>query len=440
MRLFLTYCLLCLGWPLIAQKTVSTDKNWKQPQVFLSNAYEAEYIVRLGDIDNLGFGFPEGYDPFCGRLTDVHSFPWDVPKGDVPGMDRIMVSGKMKDGSPCGADGYSFSAGQFTKGPAQFSLPTKDLKGVVVKDAFLQLFIDDFQAPTFCSEFTITINNKTFLEAQRILNAVNQTGPVGKLVTIPLPIEFYDLITSGMPIRIAIDEQKGAQDGYAVDFIRLLVNRKRENTCKGNISGVVMDKTSNEPVSSAEVVDAEGNRVLTNAEGRFKMINLPTGYEIVVARAKGFADGYAAADVSEGEENTEVIIYLEQGKEALVYNQQALKTGDAITLNNLLFDQGKSDLKQESLNELNNVLLFLNENLQVQIELSGHTSSEGDRALNKSLSYKRVQSCRDYLIGKGVAADRIHIIGYGPDRPVAKNDTEENRKKNRRVEMRIVSN
>jgi outer membrane protein OmpA-like peptidoglycan-associated protein len=76
----------------------------------------------------------------------------------------------------------------------------------------------------------------------------------------------------------------------------------------------------------------------------------------------------------------------------------------------------------------------------VEIELSGHTSSEGEIALNKALSYKRVQSCRDYLTGKGIGTERIHIVGYGPDRPVAANDTEENRKKNRRVELRIVKN
>jgi outer membrane protein OmpA-like peptidoglycan-associated protein len=80
----------------------------------------------------------------------------------------------------------------------------------------------------------------------------------------------------------------------------------------------------------------------------------------------------------------------------------------------------------------------LQANPKAEIELSGHTSSEGDAGLNRSLSYKRVKSCKDYMLTKGIDAGRIIAIGFGPDRPVAANDTEINRAKNRRVEMRFM--
>ncbi|MBX7050352.1 MAG: hypothetical protein K1X40_14340, partial [Chitinophagales bacterium] len=62
--------------------TVSSDKEWEKQEVFLKNTMEAEYIIRLGDVDNLGFGWPEGFDPFCGRMTDSHAYPWEPQAND----------------------------------------------------------------------------------------------------------------------------------------------------------------------------------------------------------------------------------------------------------------------------------------------------------------------------------------------------------------------
>ncbi len=77
-------------------------------------------------------------------------------------------------------------------------------------------------------------------------------------------------------------------------------------------------------------------------------------------------------------------------------------------------------------------------NPSAEIELSGHTSSEGEAAMNRSLSYRRVRSCKEYLVAKGIDPGRVIAVGYGPDRPVAPNDSEPNRAKNRRVEMRVT--
>ena len=98
----------------------------------------------------------------------------------------------------------------------------------------------------------------------------------------------------------------------------------------------------------------------------------------------------------------------------------------------------KAELKKESKPELEKVVQFLKDNPAAEIELAGHTSSEGDAAVNRSLSYRRVKACKDYITGKGIDPGRIVAVGYGPDRPVAPNDTEPNRKLNRRVELRIV--
>jgi len=421
-------------------KTVSSDTEWKKQQVALTKTIEADYIIRLGDADNLNFGWPDGFDPFCGRMTEAHGYPWTPDPADMAGFDRILMSSKYVPGKdvPCGGDGYSGSYDAATSKPVTWKIPTTALKDVTIQNAFLQIFIDDFQALTFCSKFQMFMNGKRFVEGERVLNAIDQTGPVGKLVTIPLNEEFYTVLASGTGLSVLIDESTGSADGFAVDFLRLLVNRKRESSCRGTVRGRVLIKDTDTPIVGAQVFTVDKVTVKTNARGEFEIKDVPTGFEVIGASASGYADGNTTTDVGEGNDNPEVIVYLVKGKVAKFDNKQ-VKVGEAITLNNILFDQGKADIKAESKPELEKVIAFMKANPSAQIELSGHTSSEGERSMNKSLSYKRVKACKDFIVTAGIAEDRLVAVGYGPDRPVASNDTPAGRTQNRRVEMRITS-
>jgi OmpA-OmpF porin, OOP family len=430
--------MLGLAIPSYSQQTFSGDKEWSKQSVYIKDSIEAARIIRIGDVDNLGFGWPEGFDPFCGRMTESHAYPWEAKSEDMAGFDRILLSSKFDPNNPkgCGADGYSAAYNAKLSKPVAYSIPTAAVKGVQVENAWIQIFIDDFQSPSFCSRYQVALNGTRFTEFEKIINAIDQTGPVGKLISVPIPEEFYSAIQSGSPLSFQIDEATGAADGFAVDFIRLLVNRKRENSCRGNVNGIVLDKETEQLIKGARVFLADKTSVTSDAEGRFSIKDIPTGFEVVGASAKGYNDGAGTADVGEGDNNPEVVIHLEKGKQA-IFNQQALRAGDAISLNNILFDQGKSDLKPASKPELDKVAEFLQTNAGAEIELAGHTSSEGEAAYNRSLSYQRVKACKDYLLSKGIDPGRIIAIGYGPDRPVAPNDTEANRAKNRRVEMRL---
>jgi outer membrane protein OmpA-like peptidoglycan-associated protein len=431
----------CVVSPLaVAQpKTVTEDKAWATTPVALRDTLEAEFIVRLGDVDNLGFGWPEGFDPFCGRMTEAHAYPWDPPAKDVAGLDRILLSSKFKASANggCSADGYSGSFDAKKTRPVALKLPLASLKGATVRDAALQLFIDDFQAPSMCSRFVVTLNGRRFAEAERLLNAIDQSGPVGKLVTLPLPEEFFADLVGKPELVLLVDEAKGAADGFALDFVRLLVNRKRENTCRGDVVGRVQDKETGDALAGARVWLADKTSVVTDAEGRFSLKGVPTGFEVVSASAPGYADGSAGADVGQGSENPEVLLELAKGR-ALEFAGQQLQVGERLELKSVLFDQGKAELKKTSTPELDKLVAFLQANPGAEIELSGHTSSEGDAAGNRSLSYRRVKACRDYVVQKGIDAGRIVAVGHGPDLPVAPNDTEANRKLNRRVELRVV--
>lgn len=434
----LLYFLLGSGW-LMAQQTISSDKDWKRQEAFLKNAYEAEYVIRVGDVDNLGFGWDEGFDPFCALSTTAHEYPWTPSENDVAGQDRILLSSRYNPKNvPCGQDGYSGAFDPVRCKPMLQLLSCEQIKGIpTIRNAFLQLFIDDFQAPAFCSYFTVTLNDKRFTEAERILNSVNQTGPIGKLVTIPIPEEFFEEIRKGGNLKLMIDERKGDGDGFAIDFVRLLVNRIRENSCKGDVSGRVLDKETQQPIEGALVrTSTDAMQTESDAAGQFIFRQIATGLDVIQASATGYNDGSMATDVGDG---NEAVVYLERAK-SVNYNGKSVQIGAALILGNILFDQGKSELKPQGIEELKKLLAFLKANPVAEIELSGHTSSEGDAALNRTLSYRRVNACKKYLVAQGIDAGRVVALGFGPDRPVAPNDTETNRAMNRRVELRITRN
>lgn len=117
-----------------------------------------------------------------------------------------------------------------------------------------------------------------------------------------------------------------------------------------------------------------------------------------------------------------------------------IKIGSTIVLNNVFFDVDKSEIKSESISELNHVVDFLSLNPEIKIELGGHTDSDGDTNSNLKLSSDRAESVRNYLIGKGIVEDRITAKGYGSTIPVATNLTMEGKRINRRTEFKIVDN
>jgi OmpA-OmpF porin, OOP family len=101
----------------------------------------------------------------------------------------------------------------------------------------------------------------------------------------------------------------------------------------------------------------------------------------------------------------------------------------------ILFDTGKATLQPASDEPLNQVLQMLQQDDSLKVVIEGHTDNAGAAAANQALSEKRAQAVRDWLIAKGIAANRLTAKGYGASKPVADNNTDEGRAKNRRVEL-----
>ena len=117
-----------------------------------------------------------------------------------------------------------------------------------------------------------------------------------------------------------------------------------------------------------------------------------------------------------------------------------IEIGQVVRLNNVFFDFDKWDLRPESFVELDRVVKLLEENPAIEIEMSAHTDSYGSDEYNFKLSDNRARSVMEYIISKGISPSRITSHGYGETKPVAPNDTPENRQLNRRVEFKILKN
>ncbi|CAN5191476.1 hypothetical protein BH09BAC2_BH09BAC2_13400 [soil metagenome] len=119
---------------------------------------------------------------------------------------------------------------------------------------------------------------------------------------------------------------------------------------------------------------------------------------------------------------------------------QPVEVNASIILKNIFFDTKRTDLKPESISELDNVVRFMNENSNVKILISGHTDNVGTPADNLKLSTGRAFSVVNYLISKGVKKERLSAKGLGETKPVTSNKTESDRAINRRTELSIISN
>lgn len=111
--------------------------------------------------------------------------------------------------------------------------------------------------------------------------------------------------------------------------------------------------------------------------------------------------------------------------------------GLVVTLGDVLFEVDRAELKPGATQRLANLVDVLRENPGSTIAIEGHTDSTGDHAYNISLSQRRADSVKAWLVSQGIDISRITSRGMGPDYPVASNADAAGRQQNRRVEVVI---
>ncbi len=169
-------------------------------------------------------------------------------------------------------------------------------------------------------------------------------------------------------------------------------------------------------------------RVKTGKDGKLKLkLRDGTQYEISV-KPKGYAFY-----------NTTVNLVDENADYTLNAELDPLKKDTKFELNDINFETNSADLNESSFVELNRVVELMQTNPEMKIEISAHTDDVGSKKYNLKLSDRRAASVRDYLINKGIPEDKIISKGYGESKPAYfPVNTEENRAKNRRVELKVI--
>jgi OOP family OmpA-OmpF porin len=223
------------------------------------------------------------------------------------------------------------------------------------------------------------------------------------------------------------------------DIVRVKLLEKEKPNPVIMVTGNVYNKKTKEPLSASLIYETlpdyveAGQGVSSPMDGAFKVV-LPwnQNYTIRAAADKFFAiseNFMIDSLVKAGHKEIHKDLYL-----------VPIEIGQIVRLNNVFFDFDKFDLRPESFVELDRVVKLLHENPSITIEMSAHTDSHGTDEYNFKLSDNRARSCMEYIISKGIAANRITSQGYGESKPVTENETDEGRQMNRRVEFKITGN
>ena len=128
-----------------------------------------------------------------------------------------------------------------------------------------------------------------------------------------------------------------------------------------------------------------------------------------------------------------------EAQDSVLEVKNNIKVGEKVTLKNIIFENARYYLLPESYSELNKLVQYLLRNPQMEVRINGHSDNGGSKSKNQKLSEQRAREVFEYLIKKGVQ-NKMYFKGYGSSFPIASNDTEADRAKNRRVEFEIIKN
>jgi outer membrane protein OmpA-like peptidoglycan-associated protein len=412
---------------------------------------EADLVVRTGDINNLGFGWPKNYDPFSGKSTYPHPFPSSPKPGSPDGTDRMLLGSAVTPADyaahPFAGDGYSSSIlrpCQDIADPAkcktrQDSMPQSIVLSVGALPAkidavLIQIFVDDFQA-SFHSHFQASLNGTRIPSLEQALNALDQTGPIGKLITVNLLPEYFPLLQSGTVKFLIDDPTTHAQDGYAIDFVRILVNPHKFQYLV-SVAVTVKDWDKSTPIAGATVTAALQS-ASTDASGNCQLSGLPAGLVVTTAVAPGYDANSAVADVVAGQSG-HVEIQLHRHEEGTSALEKAIAQTGSAAIYGIHFDTDSAKLRPDSTPALEAVLGLIHNHPESRWMIAGHTDNQGNGDHNQTLSQNRAASVIAWLRAHSVEASRLTPQGFGASRPVADNATANGRALNRRVEIAMA--
>ena len=205
---------------------------------------------------------------------------------------------------------------------------------------------------------------------------------------------------------------------------------------KGNVvSGTVVDATTNRPIAATiELRELRLGQTISKVSS-----DSLTGQYLIVIPGKA---EYGLFSTKRGYLfSSKNFNYEYSDQDKLLTMDLALRPiGKEVSmvLNNIFFPVDGFDLEEKSKPELYEVALLLKTNTSIRVEISGHTDNTGFESNNQKLSLNRANSVGNYLITNGIQRERVIIKGYGDTKPLKPNNSEENRRFNRRIELKVL--
>ncbi|HEX8549707.1 MAG TPA: OmpA family protein [Cytophagaceae bacterium] len=197
------------------------------------------------------------------------------------------------------------------------------------------------------------------------------------------------------------------------------------------LSGTVYDKATN----TAILADLSLVNSIPNSQGYKLRSFAQKGFKLRVKKGQTYnvniqAKGYFTYNGPVSVDSSKIVVQ--------DFHLEPIEIGHIVRLDHIIFQQSSSEVDSNSMEELNEVVKFLNENPTVNIRLDGHTDVEGNAEKNLRLSEERVMAVRKYLISKNIDKERMTIKAYGGSKPLTRETSEEARKLNRRVEFVVM--
>jgi outer membrane protein OmpA-like peptidoglycan-associated protein len=236
------------------------------------------------------------------------------------------------------------------------------------------------------------------------------------------------LDSDGDGVNDALDKCPGTPKGATVDA----EGCPKDSDGDGVFDGI--DKCPDTPKGAA--VDAKGCPKDSDGDGVFDGIDqcpdTPKGAAVDAKGCPKDSDGDGVFDGIDQCPDTRAGAQVNSVGCEVLFEEGS----DTLVLRGVNFEFDSAELTAESKDILDSVVGSLQHFAEVRVEVAGHTDSRGAEGYNLTLSQRRADSVRDYLVSKNVASDRLVARGYGETDPIADNGTDEGRAANRRVELK----
>jgi outer membrane protein OmpA-like peptidoglycan-associated protein len=294
----------------------------------------------------------------------------------------------------------------------------------------------DMKTLYFCSDGHGGLGKLDFFKSTRLSDTCwdcwSEPVNMGKEINTEERDWGYQISTDG---EVAYFARQDSDDNNNIYYLNIPKHLRPDYVA--TISGHLVDKY-NQPVSAdirwedLETGKDVGKSKSDPADGSFYIV-LPLG------RIYGYYvenDEYFPISNNVDLRNNDVAVEIVEDIDMVSFKQM-IEDGDAVPVNNLFFNFGQYDLLPYSLPELKRVADIIKSN-GLYVEISGHTDNVGTQEDNQELSVERAIAVKDFLISEGCDGSKLSTVGYGDTKPVATNDTDKGRAKNRRVELRFV--